>query len=48
MAKYKSDPGYVSNDQAALFFLSFNTTDKNLSNKNLRMALSLAVDKNPS
>ena len=45
VAKYANDPGMVTLDQAALFFLSFNTTDTNLSNKNLRMALSLAVDK---
>jgi ABC-type oligopeptide transport system substrate-binding subunit len=45
VAKYKNDPGYVAADMAAMFFLSFNETDKNLANKNLRMALSLSIDK---
>jgi oligopeptide transport system substrate-binding protein len=45
VAKYNKDPGYVSSDMAAMFFLSFNETDQNLANKNLRLALSLSVDK---
>ena len=45
VAKYRSDPGYKSTLDSGLWFLSFNTTDTNLGNKNLRMALSLAIDK---
>ncbi len=45
VAKYMDDPGMVVEDMAAMFFLSFNTTDQNVTNKNLRLALSLAIDK---
>lgn len=43
--KYSNDPGLVVSDMAAMFFLSFNETDSSLANKNLRLALSLAIDK---
>ena len=42
---YRDDAGLSITDMAAMFFLSFNTSDQYLANKNLRMALSLAIDK---
>ena len=43
--KYKDDPALVINDMAAMFWVAFNMTDETIANDNLRMALSLAVDK---
>jgi len=42
---YRDDEGLNINDMAAMYFLSFNTGNENLANKNLRLALSTAVDK---
>lgn len=45
VALYESDPALVVDDMAAMFFLSYNLTDESLANKDLRLALSLAIDK---
>ena len=42
---YRDDPGLMISDMAAMYFLSFNTGDQYLANKNLRLALSLSIDK---
>ena len=42
---YRDDPALTINDMAAMYFLSFNTGDQYMANKNLRLALSLSIDK---
>ena len=42
---YADDPALTISDMAAMYFLSFNIGDESLQNENLRMALSLAIDK---
>lgn len=42
---YRDNPGLMISDMAAMYFLSFNTGDADLSNEDLRLALSLALDK---
>ena len=45
MEMYRDDPALNISDMAAMYFLEFNMQNEYLSNENLRMALSLAVDK---
>lgn len=42
---YANDPAHTQVDYPGLFFLAFNCEDENLSNKNLRLAISEAIDK---
>ncbi len=42
---YREDPALYLSDMAAMFFLSFNYMDESIANDNLRMALSLSIDK---
>jgi oligopeptide transport system substrate-binding protein len=45
MEMYLDDPALTIADMASMWFLSFNTSNETLANANLRMALSLAIDK---
>ncbi len=42
---YKDDPSKYTQLSAGLFFIAFNTENANLQNKNLRLAISTAIDK---
>ena len=45
IAMYKDDPAIYQNGYPGLFFIAFNTENQYLSNKNLRLAISTAIDK---
>jgi oligopeptide transport system substrate-binding protein len=45
ISMYKDDPAIKKMKAGGMFFLSFNTKDKAISNKNLRLAISTAFDK---
>ncbi|MBO5282545.1 MAG: peptide ABC transporter substrate-binding protein [Lachnospiraceae bacterium] len=47
ISMYKEDPALVQRAYAGMFFISFNTENEYLSNKNLRLAVSTAIDKQP-
>lgn len=46
IAMYKDDPAIYQNGYPGLFFIAFNTENTYLSNQNLRLAISTAIDKN--
>ncbi len=47
ISMYADDPALVQRAYAGMFFISFNTEDAYLSNRNLRLAISTAIDKQP-
>lgn len=47
ISMYKEDPALVQRAYAGMFFISFNTENEYLSNKNLRLAVCTAIDKQP-